>query len=138
MLKSAHASIVNVSSVDGTCGDNTRFAYCTAKAGINVLTQCTATTYGPQGVRCNAVLPGLVMSPAAAAGFEQQPGLREIFQDNVLTPHLGAPQEVAEVIGFLASDAASYINGELIRVDGGLMSHVPHYAQTRALLKSGV
>lgn len=131
LLRSAHASIVNVSSVDGIAGDNTRFAYCAAKAGINSLTQCTATTYGKRGVRCNAVLPGLVLSPVAKSNLGQAPELKEAFEENVLTPHLGAPEEVAALIAFLASDAASYINGELIRVDGGLMSHVPHYAQTR-------
>jgi len=131
LLRSEHASIINVSSVDGISGDNTRFAYCAAKAGINSLTQCTATTYGKRGVRCNAVLPGLVLSPMARSNLDQSPDLKAVFEDNVVTPHLGAPHEVAALIAFLASDAASYINGELIRVDGGLMSHVPHYAQTR-------
>ncbi len=137
LLLSSHAAIVNVSSVDGTSGDNTRFAYCAAKAGINVLTQCTATTYGKQGVRCNAVLPGLVLSPAATSNLDQIPELKSAFEDNVLTPHLGTPQEVADVIAFLVSDAASYVNGELIRVDGGLMSHVPHFAQTRTIFSDG-
>lgn len=121
--------IVNVSSVDGISGDNTRFAYAAAKAGINILTQCTATTYGQQGVRCNAVLPGLVLSPTALEAFSREPEIKAAFEDNVLTPHLGTPEEVAAVIVFLASDAASYINGQLIQVDGGLLSHVPHLAQ---------
>ncbi len=129
MLAAGGGAIVNVSSVDGASGDNTRFAYATAKAGINVLTQCMAVAYGRQGVRCNAVLPGLVLSPAATGTLEAHPAIREIFQDNVLTPHLGTPEEIASVIVFLASDAASYVNGQLIRVDGGLLSHVPHLAQ---------
>ena len=97
-----------------------------------MLTQCTATTYGKQGIRCNAVLPGLVMSPIASAALDATPAIRQAFEDNVLTPHLGTPEEVARVILFLASDAASYVNGQLIRVDGGLMSHVPHLAQAGA------
>ncbi|MEM8497128.1 MAG: SDR family NAD(P)-dependent oxidoreductase [Pseudomonadota bacterium] len=136
LLRSDHAAIINVSSVDGTSGDNTRFAYCAAKAGINALTQCTATAYGKRGVRCNAVLPGLVLTPIANATFAQAPQLKQAFEDNVLCPQLGAPDEVANVIAFLASDAASYINGELIRVDGGLMSHVPHFAQTQAFFSA--
>jgi len=132
LLREERSAIINVSSVDGTSGDDTRFAYCAAKAGVNVLTQCTATRYGRDGVRCNAVLPGLVLSPAATVNLDASPELKAAFVDNVLTPHLGRPEEVAAVIAFLASDAASYINGELIRVDGGLMSHVPHFAQTRA------
>lgn len=137
LLRSEAPAIVNVSSVDGTSGDSTRFAYCAAKAGMNVLTQCTATAYGKLGLRCNAVLPGLVLTPAATGNLEHAPALRQAFEDNVLTPELGEPQQVADVITFLASDLASYINGELIRVDGGLMSHVPHYAQTQAFFESG-
>lgn len=129
MLAGQGGAIVNVSSVDGAIGDNTRFAYAAAKAGINVLTQCTATTYGKQGIRCNAVLPGLVLSPVAQKALEATPEIRAAFEDNVLTPQLGTPQEIAEVILFLASDSASYINGQLIRADGGLLSHVPHLAQ---------
>ena len=129
MLAAGGGAIVNVSSVDGASGDNTRFAYATAKAGINVLTQCMAVAYGKSGVRCNAILPGLVLSPAATDTLEAHPAIREIFLDNVLTPHLGTPEEIASVIVFLASDAASYVNGQLIRVDGGLLSHVPHLAQ---------
>lgn len=129
MLAAGGGAIVNVSSVDGVSGDNTRFAYAAAKAGINVLTQCTAVVYGRQGVRCNAVLPGLVLSPAATGTLEAHPEIRAIFHDNVLTPHLGTPEEIASVIVFLASDAASYVNGQLVRVDGGLLSHVPHLAQ---------
>ena len=129
MLAAGGGAIVNVSSVDGVSGDNTRFAYAAAKAGINVLTQSTAVVYGRQGVRCNAVLPGLVLSPAAAETLEAHPAIGEIFHDNVLTPHLGTPDEIASVIVFLASDSASYVNGQLIRVDGGLLSHVPHLAQ---------
>ena len=129
MLAGGGGAIVNVSSVDGISGDNTRFAYATAKAGINILTECTATTYGKQGIRCNAVLPGVVLSPVALTALAATPEIRTAFEDNVLTPHLGTPEEIAEVILFLASDNASYINGQLIRVDGGLLSHVPHLAQ---------
>jgi len=136
LLKAGNAAIVNVSSVDGLSGDNTRFAYATAKAGINILTECMATAYGKRGVRCNAVLPGLVLSPAATENLEAAPRLKQAFEENVLTPRLGSPEEVAAVIVFLASDAASYINGEQIRVDGGLLSHVPHYVQTRAFFES--
>ena len=129
MLDAGGGAIVNVSSVDGASGDNTRFAYAAAKAGINILTQCTATTYGKQGIRCNAVLPGLVLSAAAEDALSNTPEIREAFEDNVLTPHLGVPEEIAEVIVFLAGEGASYVNGQLINVDGGLLSHVPHLAQ---------
>lgn len=131
MLKAGGGAIVNVSSVDAVLGDNTRFAYAAAKAGINVLTLSIATTYGKQGIRCNAVLPGVILSPVALEGFAQAPQLEDAFKANVLTPHLGTPEELASVILFLTSDMASYVNGQLINVDGGLLSHVPHYVQVQ-------
>lgn len=131
MIKGGGGAIVNISSVDGLLGEVTRFAYGMSKAAINLLTLCIATTYGKQGVRCNAILPGLVMTPMAIENIGEAE--REIWQSNIPTPHFGKTEEIASVVVFLASDAASYVNGELIRVDGGLLSHVPHMAQQRLL-----
>ena len=83
------------------------------KAGINILTECNRNKlWQSAACVCNAVLPGLVLSPAATASLEQSAELKQAFEDNVLTPQLGQPEEVATVIAFLASDGASYINGE--------------------------
>lgn len=127
MLAKKKGAIVNISSVDGELGDATKIAYGMNKAAINLLTLCVATAYGHQGVRCNAVLPGLVMTPLAVAAVG--PAQRPIWEANIRSPHLGTPEEVANVVHFLASDAASYVNGQLLKVDGGLLSHVPHLAQ---------
>lgn len=132
MLERGRGSIVNVSSVDGIAGDDTRFGYAMAKSAMNMLTRMIATRYGQQGVRCNAVAPGLVLTPAAHAGLT--PAVVEAFAQNTLSPSYGAePIEVAKAIAFLAGDGASFINGEILRVDGGLLSHVPHMAAMRSL-----
>jgi NAD(P)-dependent dehydrogenase (short-subunit alcohol dehydrogenase family) len=119
--------IINISSVDGLLGETTRFAYGMTKAAINLLTKCIATTYGPKGVRCNSILPGLVMTPLAEANTGS--AQRKIWERNIRSNHLGVPTEIGSVVVFLASDDASYVNGQSICVDGGLMSHVPHLAQ---------
>jgi NAD(P)-dependent dehydrogenase (short-subunit alcohol dehydrogenase family) len=131
MIKSGGGAIINISSVDGLLGEVTRMAYGMSKAAVNLLTLCIATTYGKHGVRCNAVLPGLVMTPMAIQNIG--PDNREIWESNIPVPEFGKPEQIASVVVFLASDAASYINGELIRVDGGLLSHVPHLAQHQLL-----
>ena len=127
MLARRDGVIINMSSVDAELGDTSRFAYAMSKAAINVLTQCVATTYGHQGIRCNAILPGLVMTEMAVRNIGERE--RRVWERNVRSNHLGVPAEIASVVVFLASDAASYVNGQLIRVDGGLLSHVPHLAQ---------
>ncbi len=134
MLARQSGAIVNISSVDGMSGDDTRFAYGMSKAALNQLTMMVATGYGKQGIRCNAVAPGLVLTPAAEDGLP--PPVRQVFDDNSLVPAFGAePSEVAAVITFLASEDASFINGEVIRVDGGLLSHVSHLAGMRSALR---
>jgi NAD(P)-dependent dehydrogenase (short-subunit alcohol dehydrogenase family) len=86
--------------------------------------------YGKDGLRCNAVCPGLVVTPKSREHFD--PEMLAIYEGNHLTPTLGAPEDIAEVVAFLASDAAAFVTGQIIRVDGGLCSHNPTYAQLRA------
>lgn len=136
MLEKGRGAIVNVSSVDGISGDDTRFGYAMAKAAMNMLTKMIATRYGKQGVRCNSVAPGLVITPAAEAGLT--PEVIEAFDRNTLSPAYGGkPEEIASVMAFLASDEAAFINGEVVRVDGGLLSHVTHMADMRRVFDQG-
>ena len=130
MLKKGAGCIVNITSVDGESGDTTKIAYGMGKAAVNLLTLCVATAYGPRGVRCNAIAPGLIMTPPAIAGVSEAD--RPIWNANIRSPRLGQPEDVAAMVRFLASDAAAYVNGQVIRVDGGLLSHVPHLAQFEA------
>ncbi|WP_281783667.1 SDR family NAD(P)-dependent oxidoreductase [Sinimarinibacterium flocculans] len=134
MLCQGGGSIVNISSVDGELGDTTKIAYGMNKAAMNLFTQCIATAYGPRGVRCNAILPGLIMTEMAEANIG--PEERPVWERNIRSPRLGTPEDVAAVVVFLAGSAAEYVNGQLIRVDGGLLSHVPHLAQFEALAES--
>ena len=78
-------------------------------------------------MRCNAVLPGLTGSPAALAHLPAR--LREIVEEETLTPYLGAPLDIAHTVAFLVSDEARYITGQCIIADGGTSAHVPGYAR---------
>lgn len=104
-------------------------AYGASKAGVNVLTQYVATAYGKRGIRCNAIAPGLVVSAEMKAKLD--PTVVRIFEENILTPYTGVPEDVAEVVCFLASDAARYVTGQIIAVDGGLTAHAPYYSDLR-------
>lgn len=119
--------IVNTSSAAGLAADSLYAAYGAAKAGLNSLTRSAATQYGKHGIRANAVAPGVVASPNLYEHFD--PELLRIYRDNHLTPELGTPDEVAAVVVFLASDDASFVTGQVLAVDGGLLAHLPTWAQ---------
>lgn len=123
MLPNGGGAIVNMSSNSSLLGDVARTAYAASKAAINALTMYIATQYGPQGVRCNAVSPGLTLSAAVNTLIPAE--AQQIFDRHTLTPYLGTPEHLAEVVAFLASEAAAYVTGQVITVDGGLLSHQP-------------
>ena len=109
-------SIVNVSSVAAYNGGRGRQApYSAAKAGLNELTRSVAIEGGPHGIRCNAVAPGFVESPFLEANHER------LAPQIEATPlrRFARPEEIAEVIFFLASESASFITGEVVNVSGG-------------------
>lgn len=130
MVAQGAGSIINTASTAGQTGDFTRSAYGAAKAGVMNLTRSVATMYGHRGVRCNAVAPGLVLSPAALAQLseEQLAG----FARHRLLAHTGEPDDVAWLVAFLASDLARYVTGQIINVDGGVLAHFPSYADNLA------
>jgi len=126
MIGQGGGSIVNVSSNASIAGDAGRIGYAACKAAINSLTQSIATQYGKRGIRCNAILPGLILSPSARAAMNDRG--RALFLRHVLTQQLGVPENVANTALFLASDEAAYITGQLICVDGGQLAHHPAWA----------
>ncbi len=136
MLRAGRGSIINVASVAGIAGDVVRAAYSAAKAGTIAMSEYIATMYGKDGIRCNAIAPGLVLSPAAEAGLPE--ATRSRLLDNHLTPRLGMPEDIAALIAFLACDDAAFVTGQVIRADGGALSHLPTYAQDLARTRDGL
>jgi len=116
MLESGGGSIVNMSSILGSVGFATAAAYVAAKHGVVGLTQTAAIEYATQGVRVNAVGPGFIDTPLLrGASQEVIAGIAQAHPNE----RLGRPEEVAELVCFLASDAASLVTGSYYTIDGG-------------------
>ena len=112
-------SIINISSVDGLKGCNALVAYASSKWGVRGLTQVAAMEFGPLGVRVNSVHPGGVNTVMSNPNKESRANIDKGYNDIPLQ-RISEPVEVARASLFLASDDASYITGEEIKVDGGL------------------
>jgi len=129
MIESGGGSIVNTTSNSALAGDLTLNAYAAAKGGLNTLTLSVATAFGKQGIRCNAVSPAHIESPSLTAVVPAE--VIEMLRSQCLTRRLGSPQDVANMVLFLASEEAAFITGQILRVDGGALSHLAHVAQLR-------
>jgi NAD(P)-dependent dehydrogenase (short-subunit alcohol dehydrogenase family) len=119
MLASGGGAIVNISSNASLRGQAYNTAYAAAKGGVNVLTKSAAAEYGGQGIRINAVSPGVIRTPGVEKYFEEQPKIAEGLKKAAVMNRLGEPEEIAEAVTFLSSDRASFITGQLLSVDGG-------------------
>ena len=121
-LEKTKGNVVNVSSVTGVRSFPGVLAYCVSKAAVDQLTRCTALELAPKGIRVNAVNPGVVVSNLHRRGGMQEDAYEKFLEHSKSTHPLGRPgqpREVAELIYFLASDAASWITGVTYEVDGG-------------------
>lgn len=127
MIDRGSGCIINTSSASGVLGDLGLTAYGAAKAAIIQLTKAVATQYGRQSIRCNAIIPGLV-DVNRAVGTGLSPEKRQLLEGHQLLPIHAGPQEIADVVAFLASDGARFITGHALVVDGGLTVHMPTYA----------
>jgi NAD(P)-dependent dehydrogenase (short-subunit alcohol dehydrogenase family) len=127
MVNAGGGSIVNTASNLGLQGTLGQAAYAASKAAVMQLTRSIAASHGRRGIRCNTVSPGLVLTPAARNNLP--PRLLDIVESETLTPYLGAPQDIAHAVAFLASDESRYVTGHNLIVDGGTSSHVPGFAQ---------
>jgi NAD(P)-dependent dehydrogenase (short-subunit alcohol dehydrogenase family) len=99
-------------------------AYCSAKAGLAMLTQVAALELGPQGIRVNAVSPGFVPTPLTE-GAALIPGVVEEYVENTPLGRTGTPQDIADAVAFLCSDKASWLTGEVLDLNGG--AHLKRY-----------
>jgi NAD(P)-dependent dehydrogenase (short-subunit alcohol dehydrogenase family) len=124
-------SIINTASGAGHAGMLSHTAYGTSKAGVIMLTKYVATQHGKEGIRCNAVSPGLVVTPATAENYAAS-GVGEMMLRHHLTPRLGKPEDIANAVVFLASDESAFVTGETLAVDGGALAHQPFYADAMA------
>lgn len=131
MIRRGGGSIINTSSASGLTGDATRTAYAASKAGLQSLTQSVAVQYGKQGIRCNAIAPGVITTPALEANVPAEQVA--VYMGNTLTSRLGVPEDIAAAVVFLASDAAGFITGQILSVDGGLLAHHPALSEIRKL-----
>ncbi|KUI10521.1 oxidoreductase [Mycolicibacterium acapulense] len=115
------SGIVNVTSTFAVVGGLRGGAYSAAKGGLTSLTQHIACQYGPQGIRCNAVAPGVTLTPMVATRLEDE-RFRKINTEMTPYPRLGEVNDIASTVAFLCSEGASFINGQTIVVDGGWSS----------------
>ena len=125
MIEQGSGAIVNTASTGAFSGDITRLAYTVSKAAIIGLTRQIATHHGKQGIRCNAVAPGLVLSAGSLATV---PNVIAVMKRHLLTPAIGEPDDLAALVCFLASGEARYINGQTYIADGGMLAHNPAMA----------
>jgi len=125
MLKRNGGAVVFTSSDAAFASYHIRGAYSTSKAALIGLTRHLAAAYGKQGVRVNSICPGLIVTGSVTFTDEHL----KIQLRHHLTPRLGRPEDIANTAVFLASDEAGFITGQAIQVDGGLLAHIPQWAE---------
>ncbi|SDD63830.1 NAD(P)-dependent dehydrogenase, short-chain alcohol dehydrogenase family [Massilia sp. PDC64] len=131
MLKHGRGSVIFVTSGLGAQGDLSLTAYAASKAALAMLARSVAAQYGKQGIRSNALQIGL--APAENAHESMPAPLLEILRENHLTPELGTPRQIADVVAFLASDESAFVTGTTLVADGGFGSHTPSLVAMKAL-----
>ncbi|HZQ06106.1 MAG TPA: SDR family oxidoreductase [Anaerolineae bacterium] len=123
MLKQGRGVIINMGSVDSFKAIEERVAYCTAKAAIVMLTQALAIEWAKRGVRVVAIAPGPIRTELVQQVFAEGKASPELYIRRTPLHKLGTVEDIAEAALFLASDEASYITGETLRVDGGWVAY---------------
>ncbi len=128
LLENGGGSIIQIASIAASNAQANSGAYSAAKAGVVALTKQLAVEWGPDGIRSNAISPGMIRTPLSES-FYKTPGVEERRAAAVPSRRVGVPQDIADVALFLASDRAGYVNGAELLVDGGfdcmLMGLVP-------------
>ena len=117
MMKQRYGRIVNLSSVVGVAGNAGQANYAASKAGVIGLTKSLARELAARNITCNAVAPGFIETDMTDALSEKQ---REAIVGRIASKRLGAPEDVAALVRFLASEEAGYITGQVVCIDGGM------------------
>lgn len=129
LIANGGGAIINTASVAGKLGGHYLMTHQSSKGGLLALTRAVATRHGKDGIRCNAILPGFIETPA----YEKMPPVtRETLLRHTMSKRSGVPDDIAHLVVFLASDRGSYINGVEIPVDGGYSCHEPATADFMA------
>jgi NAD(P)-dependent dehydrogenase (short-subunit alcohol dehydrogenase family) len=126
MIASGGGSIINTSTGVSILGDIFNPAYSSSKGAINSLTRNTAAQFGRMNIRCNAILPGLVLTPQAREIMSS--GQLNMIQRHVMLPRESVPSDIAGPVLWLASDYSAFVTGQIISADGGICHHTPYYA----------
>ena len=135
MIQGGGGSIINTSSGTSLLGDVFNPAYSSSKAAVNALTRNVAVQFGKQNIRCNAILPGMIVTPLARQMLPAE--MLEMLERHTLLPRLGRPDDIAGAVVFLASDDASFVTGQLFAVDGGITTHQPFVGEVLAQQQGG-
>ncbi|MGM9647712.1 MAG: 3-oxoacyl-[acyl-carrier-protein] reductase [Eubacteriales bacterium] len=117
MMRNRYGRIVNMASIVGITGNEGQANYSASKAGVIALTKTTAKEFASRGITCNAVAPGFIDTGMTAVLSDNA---KEAFLSQIPVKRVGTPEDVANAVAFLASEASSYITGEVIKVTGGM------------------
>ena len=120
MIRGGSGSITNISSIRGYSPRPGRFTYCTPKAAVIMMSRVAASEWGRHGVRVNAVAPGFMKTPMHDADVARGTFDETTMLEAIPLGRFGRPEELADLVVFLASDAGAYITGSCLTIDGGL------------------
>jgi 2-deoxy-D-gluconate 3-dehydrogenase len=122
MVNQKSGKIINISSQTGTVAIQWRAAYCSSKAGVNLLTKVLALEWGPHNINVNAVAPTFIETPMTRPMLENQ-AFREMVLNKILLGRVGQPKDVLGAVIYLASAASDLVTGHVLLVDGGWTAH---------------